>query len=155
MGGYNPREEVQKINKCVRTRLPGFCTAGKDADPAFDALSQVTDTSAYVGNTNDTETQGPLVRKARAVFTDFRKFQVCFAKCVKESAISCHQKKGCAVNFPSVDEFSAAVKDCRPKEWRNYFNVRRACQCIAFRQHAKALVGKCILLGNQFFMRNL
>ncbi|KAH7707488.1 hypothetical protein AAVH_25280 [Aphelenchoides avenae] len=86
-------DEVQKTSTCVRTRQSGFCLDGQDADPAIDAMSQVTDAPPSAFGTNDSASRGPCIRKVRDASANIHEFNVCVAKCVKESASRCLQRK--------------------------------------------------------------
>ncbi|KAH7714420.1 hypothetical protein AAVH_18239 [Aphelenchoides avenae] len=79
-------EEVLRTSKCVRTRLSGFCLDAQDADPALDAMSQVTDAPPFAFGTNDSASRGPYARKVRAASANIHEFKVCVLQSARRRA---------------------------------------------------------------------
>ncbi|KAH7719137.1 hypothetical protein AAVH_13387 [Aphelenchoides avenae] len=88
-------KEIKAVDQCVRKKIQGFCS-----HDATNATVAKPDTAVFLKAYNITDGAESnsafrrLVKKARTAFAKFRRFQYCFANCVKENAFACHETNG-------------------------------------------------------------
>uniref|UniRef100_A0A914Y3S3 Uncharacterized protein n=1 Tax=Panagrolaimus superbus TaxID=310955 RepID=A0A914Y3S3_9BILA len=110
---------------------------------------------SYGVNEDTLEKTPQLQKKAREVFIQQRKFQTCVIECFKKESVKCYENLGCAIGFPGKDDTAAILESCPLFKSELHMNAMKQCQCLAFKQDVKKLVGKCAYVVSPYLMRKL
>uniref|UniRef100_A0A914QP83 Uncharacterized protein n=1 Tax=Panagrolaimus davidi TaxID=227884 RepID=A0A914QP83_9BILA len=148
-------EEAAKMTKCLKSN-ENFCVSNTNETYYMDKPDYNVYYDTYgIKEEDDLQPNPEMQKKAREVFIQQRKFQTCVIGCMKKESVQCYESIGCGIGFPGKEDTAATLESCPLFKNTLHLNAMKTCQCLAFKQDVKKLIGKCAYVVSPYLMRKL
>ncbi|GMR49109.1 hypothetical protein PMAYCL1PPCAC_19304, partial [Pristionchus mayeri] len=145
-------DTIVEAEQCLFKNLTNSCNSEKEEKHVdltnWDDLTDITYFSEASKQINSTAIWKDNEPKYNTMQIFFHRTKNCLHKKMEQ----CISNKGCGLQMPERETFKSAMNQCIKKNTKIATAIIRSCQCLAWTNGVKDLQGKCVIIGNQYYI---